>query len=46
VDAYRVMVEEMSSVIEGGPGWVLPLQESRQTAATLDLIRAAALAGS
>ena len=41
VDAYRVMVEEMSSVIEGGPGWVLPLQESRKTAAALDLIRAA-----
>ena len=41
-NAYRVMVEEMSSVIAGGPGWVLPLAESRQTAAALDLIRAAA----
>ena len=35
-DAYRVMVEETSSVIAGGPGWVLPLEESRQTAAVLD----------
>ncbi|MCW2598619.1 MAG: hypothetical protein JWM02_448 [Frankiales bacterium] len=41
-DAYRVMVEEMSSVLTGGPGWVLPLAESRQTAAALDLIRTAA----
>jgi hypothetical protein len=35
-DAYRVMVEEMSSVLRGGPGWVLPVAESRQTAAVLD----------
>ena len=35
-DAYRVMVEETSSVLAGGPGWVLPLAESRQTAAVLD----------
>ena len=41
-DAYRVMVEEMSSVLTGGPGWVLPLAESRQTAAVLDAIRSAA----
>ncbi|MCW2544665.1 MAG: hypothetical protein JWM40_2217, partial [Frankiales bacterium] len=41
VDAYRVMVEEVSSVIAGGPGWVLPLDESRLTAAALDLVRAA-----
>jgi hypothetical protein len=36
VNAYRLMVEEVSSVIRGGPGWVLPLEESRQTAAVLD----------
>ena len=36
VDAYQVMVEEVSSVIAGGPGWVLPLEESRQTAVVLD----------
>ncbi len=41
VDAYQVMVEEVSSVLAGGPGWVLPLAESRETAACLDLIRAA-----
>ena len=35
-DAYRVMVEETSSVVGGGAGWVLPLEESRQTAAVLD----------
>ena len=36
VDAYRLMVEEFSSVLDGGAGWVLPLEESRQTAAVLD----------
>jgi xylose dehydrogenase (NAD/NADP) len=41
VDAYQVMVEELSSVFAGGPGWLLPLSESRETAACLDLIRAA-----
>ena len=41
-DAYQVMVEEVSSVIAGGPGWVLPLAASRETAACLDLVRAAA----
>ena len=41
-NAYRLMVEEVSSVIAGGPGWVLPLSESRLTAATLDRIREAA----
>ena len=44
VDAYRVMVEEVSSVLTGGPGWVLPLEESRQTAAVLDAVRASAAA--
>ena len=44
-DAYRVMVEEFSSVLSGGPGWVLPLEESRQTAAVLDAARASAAAG-
>ena len=44
-DAYRVMVEEVSSVLRGGPGWVLPLAESRQTAAVLDAARASAAAG-
>ena len=26
VDAYRLMVEEVSSALRGGPGWVLPLE--------------------
>lgn len=43
-DAYRVMVEEVSSVLGGGPGWVLPLEQSLQTAVVLERIRAAALA--
>ena len=42
VDAYRVMVEEMSSVLRGGDGWVLPVEESRQTAAVLDAAFASA----
>lgn len=45
VDAYRVMVEEVSSVLTGGPGWVLPLAQSRQTAAVLDAIGLSASTG-
>jgi hypothetical protein len=41
-DAYAVMVEEVSSVLRGGPGWVLPLAESRSTAAVLDAAFASA----
>jgi predicted dehydrogenase len=44
-NAYVVMVEEVSSVLRGGPGWVLPVEESRQTAAVLDAARASAAAG-
>ena len=44
-DAYRLMVEEVSSVLAGGPGWVLPLQESRDTAAVLDAAFASAALG-
>jgi predicted dehydrogenase len=44
-DAYRLMVEECSSVMTGGPGWVLPLAESRATAAVLDACFASAAAG-
>jgi hypothetical protein len=32
-------------VLRGGPGWVLPLAESRDTAAVLDAVRASAAAG-
>ena len=44
-NAYRVMVEEVSSVLTGGEGWVLPLAESRDTAAVLDAIRISAATG-
>ncbi|MDT7536866.1 MAG: hypothetical protein QOI82_451 [Actinomycetota bacterium] len=44
-NAYQRMVEEFSSVLTGGPGWVLPLAESRDTAAVLDAIRASASTG-
>ena len=44
-DAYRLMIEEVSSVVRGGPGWVLPLAESRATAAVLDAARQSASAG-
>jgi predicted dehydrogenase len=43
-NAYVVMVEEVSSVLRGGSGWVLPIEESRQTAAVLDAARASAAA--
>jgi hypothetical protein len=39
------MVEEMSSVLQGGPGWVLPLGESRETAAVIDAARTSAACG-
>lgn len=45
VDPYRVMVEEFSSVVRGGPGWVLPLAESRMTAAVIDAARTSAALG-
>lgn len=44
-DAYCLMVQQVSSVVRGGPGWVLPLAESRATAAVLDAARASAAAG-
>jgi predicted dehydrogenase len=44
-DPYRLMVEEVSSVLRGGPGWLLPLEESRQTAAVLDAAFASAARG-
>jgi xylose dehydrogenase (NAD/NADP) len=44
-DPYARMVEEVSSVLRGGGGWVLPVEESRQTAAVLDAARASATSG-
>jgi D-xylose 1-dehydrogenase (NADP+, D-xylono-1,5-lactone-forming) len=43
-DPYRLMVEQVSSALRGGDGWLLPLPESRQTAAVLDAARASAAA--
>ena len=46
IDAYRVMVEEVSAVIaSSGAGWLLPLAESRATAAVLDACFISARAG-
>jgi D-xylose 1-dehydrogenase (NADP+, D-xylono-1,5-lactone-forming) len=39
VDAYRLMVEEVSAALRGEPGWLLPLAQSRSTAAVLDAAR-------
>ncbi len=44
-NAYRIMVEEVSSVLSDGPGWLLPLAESRACAAVLDACFASARAG-
>ena len=44
-DPYRTMVEEVSSLVRDGPGWALPLAESRQTAAVLDAAFASAASG-
>ncbi len=44
-NAYQLMVAEMSSVLSGGPGWLLPLPESRDIAAVLDACFASARAG-
>ena len=44
-NAYALMVEETSAVIEGRPGWVVPLAESRATAAVLDAAFESAAAG-
>ena len=45
-DAYRLMVEACARAFRGGDAWVLPLAESRQTAAVLDAARASIAAGS
>ena len=45
VNAYQLMVEEVSSVIRGGPGWLLPVEQSRDTAVLIDACFASARAG-
>jgi xylose dehydrogenase (NAD/NADP) len=44
-DAYSVMVEHVSSAVRGRPAWVLPLEQSWQTAAVLDAAFASAASG-
>ncbi len=44
-DPYRLMVEAVSGRILGGDDWVVPLSESRATAAMLDSVRAAPAGG-
>jgi predicted dehydrogenase len=44
-DAYRMMVEEFSSVATGGPGWVLPLEESLTCARVIDAAFESSAAG-
>lgn len=40
VDAYRVMVEQVSATIRGEDGWVVPPAESLAVARLLDMLRA------
>jgi len=44
-DPYRLMVEEMAAVIDGRPGWVLPIAESLACAQVLDAAFESAAAG-
>ena len=44
-NAYALMVENVSAVAEGRDGWVVPLEESRRTAAILDAAFESAAAG-
>lgn len=44
-DTYRIMIDEVSSALRGGPGRLLPLAESRACAAVIDAWRAAADTG-
>lgn len=44
-NAYQIMLEEVSSAVHGGPGWVLPLARSRATAVLIDACRTSAGAG-
>jgi predicted dehydrogenase len=44
-NAYALMVEQMSAVVEGRDGWVVPLAESRTVAQVLDAAFESAAAG-
>jgi predicted dehydrogenase len=45
-DPYKLMFEQTSAVARGEDGWVLPLADSRQTAALIDAALASAADGS
>ena len=45
VDAYRLMVEDVSARVRGNSGYLVPLAESRGVARVLDACRASARAG-
>jgi predicted dehydrogenase len=45
-DPYKLMFENVSAVLRGEPGWVLPSAESRLTAAVLDAALKSAASGS
>lgn len=45
-DPYKLMFEQTSAVARGEPGWVLPLGDSRETAALVDAALASAASGS
>ena len=42
VDAYQVMIEEVSARIEGSETWIVPIGDSIRVAEILDVIRSAA----
>jgi predicted dehydrogenase len=44
-NAYRLMVENVSAVVSGGEGWVVPLSDSLATATILDAAFESAAAG-
>jgi D-xylose 1-dehydrogenase (NADP+, D-xylono-1,5-lactone-forming) len=44
VNPYQSMVEEVSELLEGRPAYIVPLNQSRAVAATLDRVREAAYA--
>ena len=45
VDAYRLMVEQVSRAVRGADGWVVPPEDSRRVARLVDTIRTDPLRG-
>ena len=44
-DSYRLMVEDVSTAVQGGPAYLLPVRESLETARVIDAAFAAARSG-